>query len=131
MFEDYSFNPCAKSKDLQIICNGQCVLPNGELSHRIDVEEVETGMVYTYEIAASKYAGDPYGCIRDLKTYPVSGYFKYNNEIDLNGIEKLAESGQYPKKRLAIAAIIRGHHDLAKKLYNGSDLDGLNKKDNG
>lgn len=124
---DYTFNPLVKQeKHIKIINNGMIkyAVPDGDerMVHIVDAENLETGMVYSYDIPAKTYAGNPIGSITSPDNIPLQGYFKYADEIEHLGIMALTEDG-YPPKRLAIYAMMCGKHDLAKNIMQGKDLD--------
>lgn len=116
--ENYNYNPLVSAKHLQVICAGNVVNPAGELVHRVDVEHVETGMVYTYNLDAKIYAQHYTTPLHDPENVPVSGYFKYCNEIDREGLDNLIGTN-YPQKRLLIYCHLKQDRATAVKIAKG------------
>lgn len=120
--EDYNYNPCANPKHINIICAGFCVSNDGAMRHRVDCEYIETGMVYTYEIDAKLYAKDYTKALTSPDNKPISGFFKYANEIDQEGIDNLIGTN-YPQKRLLIYCALTHQHSLGHKIAKSMDED--------
>jgi hypothetical protein len=118
---DYEFNPLVGAKHIRLIGKKSAVNSEGDAVIMVDVENIETGMIYCYDIPHDRFT-DWEQSVKDRLHIPKRGWFGYAQEIETLGIRVLHEDGYHPK-RLAIYAMLCGKDDMAKQIMQGKPLN--------